>query len=186
VGKVKWGNNDLADAIEEAQESEFDEYTGEQPPRGVYRFKITRLLNGTSKNGFPELVVFMRLDPDRPAHKEFEGYTMIDFIIVKEDGSTGWRVKPFLRAIGVTPRQFVQNTIEDSEADPADDRFGGGQPITKIGAVKFPGKLVYGAIRPDPKSESGYWKIKYLAPPDNAGSADAAGSGDSGDEDPPF
>lgn len=186
MGKVKWGGAELAEEIDNAPESEFNEYDGPKPPRGVYRFRITKMMFGKSTNDFNQVVNFLEMDDARPSKAQYRGFFMMDWVIVKDDGSTGFRVKPFLAALGVTPKQFVTMTVIDEEDDgQIGPGFTEGYPITKIGPKKVPGNLVWGSIRPS-KRDPEYFDIRYLeSGPDGDEPAESdAGTGDDGE--PPF
>lgn len=183
--RVKWGGADLADAIESAEEG-YEEYTGPKPERGVYRFRITRLYKSESSGGFPQMEIFLEMDPpaDRKEHMRYKDFFMRNWIIVKDDGSTGFKVKPFLAAVGVTPKQFATGTIiGDAEEDNnGNERF----PITKIGNVKFPGTHVWGYIKPS-KRDPEYYDISYKSAPEGAADdSDDADDADDSTDDAPF
>jgi hypothetical protein len=182
--KFKWGTLQEAAEIDGWEPDEdgpqFKTYDGPRPPKGVYRFKITRMEGGTSSGGFRQMIVHLELDGSwKPEHAKFDGYYMRDYVIVK--GDTGFRVKPLLDALGVTAKQMYNNTIAVDNPNDENTKL-----IQKIGAVSIPDSLVIGNIWPD-KNKPQYDRIKYLrgASDDADGSGDDGGD-DSGDADPPF
>lgn len=182
--KVKWGGADFADAIDSAEEG-FEEYTGPKPPRGVYRFRITRLYKSESSGGFPQMEVYLEMDPpkEKREHANYKGFFMRNWIIVKEDGSTGFKVKPFLAALGITPKQFATGTVvgDAEEGNDGAERF----PITKMGTVKFPGAHVWGYIKPS-RRDPEYFDISYKQAPDGAADDSDADDSDDSDTEAPF
>lgn len=151
--KVKWGGESLASALDEYEEDEsrqYKTYDGPKPPKGVYNWKITRMEKTESSGGFPQLIVHLELDPRHAEQKKYAGYYMRDYIIVKTDGSTAFRVKPLLEALGVSGKQFVTATVVDAEGH-----------VQKIGPVTIPGRVVGGNIWPQ-KDKPEYFNIKYL------------------------
>lgn len=178
MAKVKWGGQELASSIDDYDpdnDQQYTDYTGPRPPKGLYRFRIGRVQKSESTNGFPQMVVDMELDPDRAEHKQYAGYHIRDYIIVKEDGSTAFRYAPLLRALGVTGKQFVTMTVVDENGY-----------ITKMGPKLIPGSLVHGFIRPSKRNPE-YDYIKYMPPraDDDSNDADDA-DGDDDDNEAPF
>lgn len=189
MAKVAWGGADLESALNDWEDdgNQYPEYAGERPPKGVYRWNV-RVDKTVSSGGFNQLVVHMTLDPHNAKTKPFKGYYCRSYIIVKEDGSTAFRVRPFLDAIGVTARQFRTATL----SKPTDRTTPQGaviEEITKIGPVSIDGLKVMASIRPD-KRKPEYEDVKFLAMPDDDGEAQEPGDSDAGDDaddnEPPF
>lgn len=186
MAKVTWGGADLESALDEWEDDGgYPQYAGDRPPKGVYRWDI-RVEKTTSKNGFNQLVVHLVLNPHKPDHQKYKGYHCMSYIIVKEDGSTAFRVRPFLDAIGVTARQFRTGTI----SKPTDRTTSNGQPIediTKIGPVVMDGLKVMAAIKPQ-RDKPEYEDVSFLPMPDDADDDTASPDPESDvdDNEPPF
>lgn len=192
MAKVTWGGTALESALDDYDPDDnsggYSEYMGERPPKGVYRFRV-KMDKTESKGGFPQIIVRLTLDPDKPAHKQFKGYGCLDFVIVKDDGSTAFRVRPLLDALGVTSKQFRTATVTR-----ATDRTGFNdealEEIVKMGPVTVWDTHVHAYIRPDPKSPQ-YDRVRYISLDAVADSEEAeepvdADAGDADDSEPPF
>lgn len=182
--KVKWGGQELEQRLNDYEpRSDYRPYDGPRPVRGMYQWNITRVVSGESTNGFRQLTVFLTLDGNaRPHTRKYDGFRMTDRIIVTDDGSTDFRVVPFLEAIGATIREFLNGT----EVDPstlAQDRNGKDQyDVTSIGKVRFNKPIpVSGFIKPQ-KSNPDYFDIQFYPPKDYDGSADSGDDADSGED----
>lgn len=178
MAKVKWdGGAELASALDEWEEDESRSYTpyaGPEPKKGMYRFQVKRIKKDVSKNGFPQLVVDLEMSPTLPAHKQYAGFFTRQFVVVKKDGSTAFRVKPLLTALGVTGKQFVTATIVDDEGY-----------VLKIGGKAIPGAIVMANIYKPAGDE--YFKANFHAVPEEAdGADDDSDDDDSGDDEAPF
>lgn len=192
--KITWGDEDLEEALSDWEDNnQFEPYSGDRPPKGTYQFQLVRLEQTRSSGGttgvqHPQLIAHWQLKPNKPNHKGFAGYYMRDYIVVKTDGSTAFRVRPLMDALGITAKQFRTAT----QANKTDRTTNQGDPIFeifKIGPVKIPGNLVMCFIKPD-KRNNDYEDIKYLAASDaddDEGSTDTSNddSDDTGDEDKP-
>jgi hypothetical protein len=191
MAKVTWGGADLESALDDYEDdgNQYPEYTGERPPKGVYQWNV-RMDKTVSSGGFNQLIVHLTLEPHNAKTKPYKGYYCRDYIIVKEDGSTAWRVRPLLDALGVTARQFRTMTIT-APTDRTNAQGGPIEQVTKIGPIKIEGLVLTASIRPDRKKPE-YESIKYMAPAgddsgsgsDDANDADDAGADD--DNEPPF
>jgi hypothetical protein len=180
--KVKWGGKELQERLENYdgdQDAQYRPYDGPPPKAGMYLFEAKRVKYNISPGNFPRLQVFLELTPrpGRPDEKKYDKFFILDGIIVKEDGSTDFRIRPFLDAIGVSVRDFLTNTITSAE-DP--------EVVTKIGKFKmdkpFP---IMGSIRP--QRDSDYYDIKYYPMPDDAAGDDTDDDDDDKkDDDAPF
>lgn len=177
--RVTWGDEDLESALDDYEGSEFKTYEGERPRKGTYQFKLVKLEQTKSSGGWPQLIAHWELAPNKLQHKEFKGYYMRDYIVVKPDGSTAFRVRPLLDALGVTAKQFRTAT----QANKTDKTTNNGEvifEIFKIGPVKVPGNLVMCYIKPDTKRNPDYEDIKYLSASDEA---EEPNDSDAGDDD---
>lgn len=177
MGKVKWGGGISQGALDEVDTSrQFTPYDGPTPPAGVYRFKIKVLKQTSSSNNNPQLQIGLELEPraDIPEQKRYKGYFMMDFIPVMD--STAWRLRPFLDAIGVTSKEFVNGTVADED-----------QNITKIGRTVPKGLLLACSIRngQDQKGNPRMEVAQYIPVADGDDQDDAADDATSDDE-PPF
>jgi hypothetical protein len=188
MAKVTWGGADLETALDDwdGDSGGYSEYAGERPPRGVYQWNV-RLEKTISSGGFNQLIAHLTLEPHNAKTKPFKGYYCRDYIIVKEDGSTAFRVRPLMDAIGVTAKQFRTMTIT-APTDRTNAQGGPIEEVVKIGPVKIEGMVLTAAIRPDKKKPE-YESIKYLVTDDSnegdTASDDATNDADDGDE-PPF
>lgn len=179
--KIAWGDDDLETALDEWEDTGgYNEYTGDRPKPGTYQFKLVRLEQTKSSGGFPQLIAHWELAPHKPEHKAYKGYYGRDYIIVKSDGSTAFRVRPLMDALGVTARQFrtaTQANKTDRTTNNGDEIF----EIFKIGNVKIPGNLVMCHIKPD-KRNADYEAFKYLGAGGDSREANDADDSDAGDD----
>ncbi len=121
--KMKWGSGVTADTINNAEEKGITVYDGPLPPKGVYGWDVKFLKTGETSNKNPQLIIGLELNPrDREDHQAFKGFFVQDFIVVKD--TTAWRLKPFLKALGVSAKDFLENTVTDEEGR-----------VTKIGTL---------------------------------------------------
>jgi hypothetical protein len=155
VSKVKWGG-DWLDALENESDDEgagYEPYEGPRPPKGVYLAKV-RMQQSESSNGNDQVIVHFNLVGSwKPEHRRFDGYYWRDYLTFTE--KTGFRTRPFLKALGVTPREFASQTGADENGT-----------IRQIGKKKFTEEfyLVVG-IRPDTKNNADYEQTRYLRTP---------------------
>ena len=177
MSKVLWGGEELETELEDWEGNDFPQYDGDRPRKGVYQFKLTRLEKTESTNGHPQMVAHFELSPHKLEHRLYKGYYMRDYIIVKDDGSTAFRVRPFLDALGVTSRQFKRLT-EATKTDRTTNNGAEIWEITKMGPVKIPGNLLMCHIQPD-KRNPDYEAIRYLPKGD---SDDDTGNDSEGNE----
>jgi hypothetical protein len=189
MAKVTWGGAELESALSdyEADEQQYESYDGERPPKGLYRWNI-RMEKTISSGGFNQLIVHLTLDPHNSRTNQYKGYYCRDYIIVKEDGSTAFRVRPLLDAMGVTAKQFRQQTL----SNPTDRTTNNDQKIeevVKIGPVKIEGLQLMARIAPDKKKPE-YERVFWVGGADDADEAQEPGDSDAGDTDddsePPF
>jgi hypothetical protein len=181
--KVKWGGKELQDSLENydgENDAQYRPYDGPPPRAGMYLFTVKRVKQNTSPGGFPRLQLFLELTPraGRPDEKRYDKFFMLDGIIVKEDGSTTFRVRPFLDAIGVSVREFMTNTVTSAEDN---------ELVVKIGKFKTDKPFqIMGAIKP--QKDSDYYEIKYYPMPEDADddADDDMDDDDTKDDDAPF
>lgn len=158
VSKVKWGG-DWLEGLENEEDdagSGYEAYEGPRPPKGVYLAKF-RMEQSESKSGNDQVIVhFTLVGAWKPEHRRFDGYYWRDYLTFTP--KTGFRTRPFLKAIGVTPREFVSQTGADDNGI-----------IKQIGKKKFTDEsLLVVSIRPDAKNNPEYEQTRYLRTPDAA------------------
>lgn len=187
MAKVTWGGADLESALDDWENDggDFPTYDGERPPKGVYEWDV-RMEKTISSGGYNQLIVHLTLAPHNAKTKQYKGYYCRDYIIVKEDGSTAFRIRPLLDAMGVTAKQFRTATI----SKPTDRTTPQGNPIeeiTKIGPVSVDGLKLRAFIKPDPRKPE-YERISWMAIPEEAETPDDTDAGDTDDpsDEPPF
>lgn len=143
--KAKWGDIDASD-VDDFEGSGVTPYTGPNVPNGVYMFEVKVCRQTKSKNNNPQLMVVCELVPrdDRPEEKKYSGHPVVDFMPVLKN--TQFRYAPFLQAIGVTGRDFVNNTVVDPNSAKGD--------ITKIGKVEPVGQYVFASVKWGPDNNN--------------------------------
>lgn len=179
--KVKWSSGISAADIDGAEDSaQFAPYDGPIPPNGVYGFKIKSMQLGKTSNGNPQLILGLELtDRGRPEHKRFNGFYLRDFIVVLPQ--TAFRIKPLLKALGVSAEDFTDRLVRDEENN-----------VTTIGKVKPVGQTVVVNLRANKGQKADQYPREvgtYLPAAASSGSdgaEDGGSSGDDGDEDAPF
>lgn len=152
VSKVKWGG-DWVDALEQDDDEggqEYAPYEGPRPPKGVYLAKV-RMQTGESSNGNDQVLVHFNLVGEFKAeHRKFDGYYWRDYVTFTP--KTGFRTRPFLKALGVTPREFHTQTGADENNN-----------IRQIGKKKFTEDfMMVVMIRPDTKNNPEYEETRYI------------------------
>lgn len=178
MGKVKWGGGISQNALDEVDTSkQFSPYDGPVPPAGVYRFIVKVLKETTSSNNNPQLQIGLELVPrsDIPEQRRYKGYFMMDFIPVMD--SVAWRLRPFLDAIGVTSREFVNGTVNDEDKN-----------ITKIGKKVVKGTVIAVSIRngQDQRGNARMEVAQYIPVVDSDDQDDTADDASGSDDEPPF
>lgn len=173
VSKVKWGG-DWVESLEQdddGDEGGYEPYEGPRPPKGVYLAKV-RMQTGTSSNGNDQVIVHFNLvGAFKPEHRKFDGYYWRDYITFTP--KTGFRTRPFLKALGVTPREFHTQTGADEN-----------ETIRQIGRKKFSDDFhMVVSIRPDTKNNPDYEQVRYLrtANAEDLGGKPATGTNDADD-----
>lgn len=148
--KAKWGITSR-DVDDFDRSSQFVPYAGPIPPDAVYNWKIKVLKSiSATKDKLPQLRVGLELMPRGASEDKYEGYFVYCFLPVAE--STKFRYVPFLDAIGVSGREFVNGTVTDEEGN-----------ITKIGRWRNSGdELIGGQLKTgqdqnnEPRKEIGW------------------------------
>lgn len=173
--KIKWGSEISSSDIDNA-ESNQTSYDGPVPPKGVYGFKIKSMSIGKTSNDNPNVSIALELDPrNRAEHKKFEGFFLMDFIVILPQ--VAFRIKPLLAALGVTSKDFIENTVVDDDGK-----------ITMIGKVKPVGQTVVVRLQDNrgekrdvyPREVGGYLPKKTGA---DSREAQNPGDSDAGDTD---
>jgi hypothetical protein len=174
VSKVKWGG-DWVDALEgewdEDESGGYETYEGPRPPKGVYMVKV-RMEQAESTNGNDQVIVHCNVSGAfKPEHRKYDGYYFRDYLTFTP--KTGFRTRPFLKVLGVTPREFVGQTGVDENGT-----------IRQIGKKKFTDEFfLVVSIRPDSKNNPDYEQVRYLraATPEDVKGSSAGGSNDDTD-----
>ncbi len=185
LSKVTWGGQELMQGINDGLEEnwegdggeQYEAYTGPRPTRGNYPFKV-RFEKAESSNGNPQVIVHMVLDPINPEHQKYAGYYCRDYLTFTP--KTGFRTAPWLKCIGVTPREFLSQTGADENGI-----------IKKIGKRTFDENTkMLCSIRPDTKNNPDYESVRYLRMMDGTETSqpgnDADDDADAGDIKTPF
>lgn len=176
MGKIKWGGGISQSAIDDVDtDQQFTPYDGPTPPAGVYRFRIKVLKTSESSNGNPQLVIGMELVPrsDIPEQRRYNGYFLMDWITVLD--SVAWRLRPFLDAVGVTSKEFINGTVTDEDKN-----------VTKIGKKVVKGTIVAVSIKngQDQKGNARMEVGQYIPVVD--GDQDDSADDAETDDEPPF
>lgn len=179
--KMTWGSEIDADAIENAETRE--QYAGEIPPSGVYRFKIRFMQKTVSSNKNPMLKVLLILDGSwKPEHKQYDGCPVWEQIPVIP--STAFRVRELCDALNVTAKEFMDKTVGDDEGF-----------VQKIGKLRIADEdrlVMYKAKRDDdpeyglrlarPNKGAGFLPFQEEDDDEDEGTTDDAGKGEDGDD----
>lgn len=178
MGKVKWGGGISQGAIDEVDtEKQFTPYDGPTPPAGVYRFNVKVLKTSTSSNNNPQLVIGLELVPrsDIPEQRRYKGFFLMDYITVLD--SVAWRLRPFLDAVGVTSKEFVNGTVTDEDSN-----------VTKIGKKVVKGTMVAVSIKngQDQKGNARMEVAQYIPVVDGDQDDSADDTDPNDDTEPPF
>ena len=111
--KVKWAGDLDTDAIESVERSNQD-YTGDIPPNGVYRFKLRFSKKDVSSEGNPKLVNLLILDGSwKPEHKKYDGCPLWEHMAVTK--KTAFRVRRYCDALNISAADFMGRMIIDDE-----------------------------------------------------------------------
>lgn len=177
--KVKWA----IDSAEPDDLEPFDVYDGPNPPRGVYNGVITRLQLKENSNGDDMINGLFIMKTDDPEKKKYNGCAVWFNQNVTEQGAP--YVKQFLKAVGLTWKEFVSRTVTESADRPTS--------ITKIGNVKFndgnevPARALVRPKRPTPGYPGGDPDIgQWLVPKESDEDWDDSDDDDDDDEGNPF
>lgn len=115
--KVSWGV-DAGDVDDFDRDSQYKPYAGPQPPRRVYVWRIKTLKYAAgSKGKNPQLRPGLELVPreENTDEKRYAGYFVMDFLPVANN--TTFRYVPFLDVLGVSGRDFANNTLIDDDGN---------------------------------------------------------------------
>lgn len=114
------------------------------PPVGIYTFEIDRVLLCETQKGDERLVFWLRIDEKGDA-KKWNGYTVWEgFNLIPQSLPF---LKRFLGILGLTWKEFINNSLMDDSADPPE--------VTKIGSVRFAGGRTKVKVRA--KTKHGTW-----------------------------
>lgn len=173
MAKVMWGSaaKDLQTAMENFDPDEnasgYTNYNGPEPKKGTYPYKIVRAEKTESKNGFPQFILHLEMDPELEHHMKYKGHYLRDYMTFTPD--TAFRTRPFLDAIGATPAELIGKTVTN-----ADDE------VMKIGRVAVPGTRVMCNIWK--KGDDEYFNVRFLPLPDNGTTGDDSDNAPTGDD----
>jgi len=127
---TQWG---LSDDSEPDDLAAFEPYDGEDPPKGVYIWRLTNFRVKANKNDDLMLNGLLILQDDRPRKKEYNGFPLWFNQNITDQGKP--YVKQFLNAVGLSWNDLLNKTIvegkmpKSNEDDPV--------AITKIGNLRF-------------------------------------------------
>jgi len=122
--KVKWG----IDTSEPEELEQFDVYDGPMPPADVYSGNLRRLVLKENKNGDDMLNgLFVIREPKGSVKAKYNGAAIWFNQNITEQGKP--YVLQFLKAFGLTWKDFMTKTVTDTDERPA--------KVMKIGTVKF-------------------------------------------------
>jgi len=131
--KVKdWG---LSDTSEPETLDAFEPYDGEDPPKGVYKFRLTMFRVKANKNDDPMLNGLLILQDDREGKSDYNGWGLWFNENVTDTGKPF--VKRLLNALGVSWNDLMNKTIIREGAKWPKSNGDEPAPIEKIGTVKF-------------------------------------------------
>lgn len=128
--KAKWADISTDD-IEEAKSDGRQPYEGPMPKAGVYRFRLIQAKQEKSQSGNDKLRTGWELDGSyKPEHAKYNGAPLWDHMPVMQ--STAFRVKALCLALGVTSKDFYNNTVTDEDG-----------VVTKMGQRVFKDRDVF-------------------------------------------
>lgn len=123
--KVKWGGDLDQEAIDQAESRRGDDYAGEIPPSGTYRFKLRFSRKGKAESGNPKLLSLLVLDGSwKKEHKQYDGCPVWDHLPVTK--KTAFRVRAYCDALNITSADFMGKMVIDDEGN-----------VQKIGKLKI-------------------------------------------------
>lgn len=142
--RARWGIR-AGDVDDFDRDSQYSPYTGPTPPNAVYEWlvKVLKYIPGT-RDKHPQLRVGLELVPreDNRDERQYAGYFCMAFLPITE--KTAFRYVPFLDAIGVSGREFIERTVTDEDGN-----------IKKIGAWRNDGKEIILAQLADGVDQNG-------------------------------
>lgn len=184
--KVKWGGDLTPDDVDSAESRRGDDYAGDVPPSGIYRFKLRWSKKGKSEQNNPKLTSLLVLDGSwKPEHKKYDGCPFWDHMPVTK--KTAFRVRQYCDALNITSADFMGKMVIDDEGN-----------VQKIGKLKIADEdlLVYLKVTREDNDDYGprlvFGKsgsyLPFKEDDDEADEADDAEDGDDEDseEEPPF
>jgi hypothetical protein len=129
VPKADWGvDPSIIDDFDRSKQ--FKPYAGPIPPDGVYLMRIKQLKYAAgTKSKLAQLRPGLELVPRSADEKRFKGYFVMDFLPIS--GKTEFRYVPFLDALGITGKEFVNKTVYDADGN-----------VTKIGSWRNKGETL--------------------------------------------
>jgi hypothetical protein len=113
--RVNWGIS--ADDIDNFERNQYTPYDGPIPPNNVvFKFKI-KILRFTPATGdkHPQLRIGLELVPRNSDDKKFAGYFIMLYRHITERSQFVY--VPFLDALGITGKDFINRTIADEEGN---------------------------------------------------------------------
>lgn len=137
--KIVWDGGEDALTAEDIEGAEdgFQQYAGDLPPGGVYRWKIRRIKFKKANTGTKGLNLLMFIDGSwKPEHRKYDGAPLFDDVWMTK-GSAAF-AKALAQALGVSAADLVSRVVVD------DDGF-----VTKIGRKTIGENeiLVYMAVK---------------------------------------
>lgn len=179
MGRVKWS----IDSDEPDDLPVFDTYDGEDPPKGVYRFRLRRLTLKTNSSDDDMFSGLLVLSDTRPGKKQYQGFTVWFNQNITEQGKP--YLKQFLVSLGISWQDFMKKTIHDGAK--TDDRPA---QITVLGGVKLEKEPELRASIGMSKATPQYpakLEVKTFLPPEDDADVDADGDPiDPDEEEDPF
>lgn len=128
------------------REKQFAPYTGPAVPNGVYKFLVKKMqyLAGSREQN-PQLRIGLELVPRNAAERRYKGYFTMAFLNVDPGEKMAFIYVPFLDAIGVTEKEFLDGTITDEQGN-----------ISRIGRWRNKGtQLVLGQLKDNSYEKNG-------------------------------
>lgn len=115
--KAKWGSGEDAlttDDLEGAEYQQYERYTGEVPPSGVYRVLLRRLRKVEFNSGSQGLKVFLVVDGSwKQEHKRYDGAPIWDQKVFTKPSAPF--VRNFADALGVSYKDLLNNMVIDED-----------------------------------------------------------------------
>lgn len=184
--KAKWGSDLTVDDIEGAEGAN-GTYTGPIPPSGVYLFDLKIMQQAKSKADNPKVFMVweMAKTGGKKDQKKWAGAPLFDHMPVMK--SAAFRAKAFCEALGVSYKDFLNNTVVEKDGDKIN--------VIKIGKLVIDGKKIQAFInvKRENDEDNGERLVLsgggYLPKPDESdddSDADGDSDDDADDGDSPF